>query len=1063
MLTTANATFSRYQNVLFALALCVLLTVLAQPGFCRSQEAPGTPGPVPTTPELQNRASSIIAEHCLQCHGPDEAARQADLRLDIQDPEWLDRQIIVPGNNSLSLVIQRIVSEDPDQIMPPPEHSKPLTKEEVQMLRQWVDQGGQFARHWSFVAPQKEAVIDSKTNPIDLLVAKRLTEYGKQFSQPAAANVLCRRLYLDIVGLPPSPQQLDDFLAAFELSPVRARQELVNHLLSLPAYGEHWARPWLDVARYSDTNGFEKDLPREQWAWRDWVIHAINTDKPYDEFLVEQIAGDLIPNRTQDQLIAAGFFRNGMVNEEGAIVAEQFRIEGNFDRLDCLGKAAFGLSLQCAQCHSHKFDPLSHHEYFGLFAFFNDTHEAQSWIYSDQQQREIQELDRQIDLIQKEIKNQLPDWKQAEERFAQDLAKDNANWQAIDLDDYFWEGGLNHPEKMADHSILVLGHPTTHGYFQGEWQPTVGVTGIRLEALQHGDQPFSGPGRSHEGTFAISEIEVFQQNTPEAEWVQIPCENAVADFELPEQPLGDYYFSKPHDEPTKRRIGTANFVIDKDQKTAWMPDRGSILRHNDSCIEIQLNPQPAGEANPRFRIRIHMNHGGDGNGRDNLQLGRFRLCQTNRSATAKPLKIATADHGATLAAMVSSERRTDTENQKLFLAWIQNVESLQEFHSKIVQCQAKYPHAETSVLHLASTSGLQSRTTQLLDRGEWDQPKHTVIPGVPVIMQAMRKPDLNQPPLSRLDLANWLTRPDSPLTARVQVNRIWQSIFGQGLVPTAEDFGTRTAAPVQQSLLDWLSVELMENRWSQKRVLKLIFNSQVYAQDSSMTAEQFEADPENTWLSRGPRFRVDAEVVRDIALSVSGLLHEEVGGPSVFPPVPQSVLDQNFANIDYWNVAADQDRYRRSLYVFRKRTMPDPLLGSFDAPNSDFSCARRTRSITPLAALVSLNETIFVEAARALALRIVTQAGPTDPQRIDFAYRLCTSRSATPVQQQLIQRALAQQRERLAAGWVPIREIAFGDAQSLPELPVGVSPQDVATWVVVARVLLNLDETLTKN
>ena len=992
----------------------------------------------------------ILSENCYHCHGPDEAERAADLRLDTSEGATQDLggyAAVVAQEPDESELILRVESDDLDARMPPMDSGFSLDDQQRKLLRNWIEQGGHYTEHWAFVPPKKSAA-----KRIDELVDSRLGKESMTRSEPAVSEVLCRRLFLDLIGLPPSPTQIDEFVRQDKVDRENAVNQLITQLLSSDAYPEKWARHWLDVARYADTNGFEKDMPREQWAWRDWVIRSIANDQPYDQFVIEQVAGDLIPNATQDQQTATGFLRNGMVNEEGAIVAEQFRVEGIVDRMDCLGKAVLGLSLQCAQCHSHKFDPLSHEEYYGIFAFLNDTHEAKSWVYSAEQLETLHSIDQQIAEIDAAIKRAIPDWEEKVRHWAEGEREQTIQWQPLTAIELEWIGGVNHPVELPDRSIVVLGHPTGKGQEFMIAQPeTRTLTAIRIEALRYGDLPFGGPGRSHRGVFALSEVELWSRDSSEEEWKPVKWGEATVDFAEAEQLLEPFFRdSRSGKTEEKRLIGPASFLVDNDRKTAWRADRGPILRHAESVALIRLAEPLQLSKEGQIKIQLSQDHGGFV-GINNQQLGRFRIGVTDAEDPVLP----SHDHSTTLALEPDSE--IADPNQTLFRAWRKTVPELAEPNQRIAKLESTYPEAPTSVLTLTATGGKFARQTHLLDRGAWDQPQQATQPHTPAALPPM---ETESP--TRLDFARWLVDEKHPLPARVQVNRVWQAMFGSGLVETAEDFGARTPRPEHVDVLDWLAVDFMENQWSLKHLVRQIAQSETYQQSSRLTPERLERDPKNRLLARGARFRAEAEVVRDIALVASGLLHHEVGGPSFYPPVPQSLLDYNFTKPE-WNTAEPPQRYRRSLYLFRKRSMPDPVLSSFDAPNSDFACARRIRSNSPLAALVSLNEAVFIEASQAMALRVLTEGGESEEQRIDFAYRLTTGRTAREIETREVLRLLESNRQRLAEGWLSIQSIAFRDPGNRPELPKGVTPQDVAAWAMACRVLLNLDETLTRN
>ena len=1014
--------------------------------------------------DFQQQIRPLLTEHCFQCHGPDEGARQAGLRLDVRDQAVAQRDSgnvpIVPGKPPASELVRRVSSRDPDVVMPPPDQKNPLKPNQIDVLRRWIEEGAPYSVHWAFAAPQRPAVLEVDaprgviSNPIDNYVADRLSHEGLAMSPPAPHDVLCRRIHLDVIGLPPSPHEIDRFLDAAQEDLGAAVEALVERLLESEHFGEKWARHWLDVARYADTNGFEKDRRREQWAWRDWVIRAVNADMPYDRFVIEQIAGDLLPDNTQDEIVATGFLRNGMINEEGAIVHEQFRLEGLFDRMDCIGKAVLGLSIQCAQCHSHKFDPITQDEYYGMFAFLNDTYEAQSWVYTQEQQKKIAQIRDGVRAIEERLKAQRPDWRMQLAAWESEQRAASPKWEIIDPVDQVWPGGLNHPEELPDHSVAVLGHPSATGKLLVHAAPIMeGATGLRLEALTFGDLPFHGPGFSSLGIFSIGQLEVAVKPPGSDTWTDLPLKEATADFAPKEQPIFSLSGAEI-DEKDSRRIGSVSLMLDGARETAWRPDRGVGRRNTESVAVVQFAEPATFPAGTQLRMRLVFQEPASPDRRDATVLGRARLALTKSPDPRAPAY----DHVATLAMQKRAEQRTADEQAAVFTAWRQSVADWKESNAEIEAMWKQFPEAATSVLRVAARPVELHRETFLLDRGIWDKPKHQVVSHVPTMLHPLttERPD-------RLAFARWLVDRRSPLAARVQVNRVWQAIFGVGLVETPEDFGTRAPQPEYLNLLDWLAVEFMDRGWSTKHLIRTVVSSATYQQSSRVTRELLEIDPQNRLLARGPRFRAEAEVVRDIALTASGLLNPKVGGPSIFPPVPETVLSDTFTKPDYWIPAQGPDRYRRSIYIFRKRSMPDPVLTSFDAPNADFACARRGRSNTPLAGLVSLNEPVFVEAARAMSLRILRAGGATDEQRANYAFRLCTGRQATPAERAEVLDLLSNRRKQLADGWLSINEVAIGDPAKRPAIPPNTTPQDAAAWTIAARVLLNLDETISKN
>jgi hypothetical protein len=1014
--------------------------------------------------DFQRDVRPILAEHCFHCHGPDDAKREAGLRLDLREAATAklesDATAVVAGKPELSELVRRIRSTDADSVMPPPSTKKTLDPKQIKILEQWIAEGAPYAGHWAFRAPTKCDLPKiengtAATNAIDALVAERLRSEGLVPAPPADAAALCRRLHLDLIGLPPSPQEVDDFVAAFGRGGDQAVDDLVKKLLASPRYGEHWARPWLDAARYADSNGFEKDLPREQWSWRDWVVDALNRDLPYNQFLIEQIAGDLLSDATQSQIVATGFLRNGMINEEGAIVPEQFRLEALFDRMDCLGKAVLGLSLQCCQCHSHKFDPISQTEYFGIFAYLNDAADAQSWVYTTEQLQKIEKLRHDIHAVEKKLQAARPEWRAELAAWEAQTRAQQVEWTPLKAVELGSTGGLNHPTQEVDLSVMTLGHPTTKGdiYLIAE-PPLNGVTGLQLEALTHADLPFGGPGRSRYGTWAVSELEVSVKEPDQAEWTRLPLAVATADFEEPAAPLEEEW--KAAFDPEHRRTrGPVAFIIDGDNNTGWRADRGIGRRNQEGVAVVRFEKPLDFPRGTQLKILLRMDHGDSGNGRGSVQLGRCRLSTT----TAPQPRALPVDYRAVLALSERTEQRSEAQQSAIFTAWRTSRADCKSFNEEIDAIWKSHPKAGTSVLHLAGRDPLFARQTYLLDRGVWDRPKQEIAPHVPAALHPLPA----GPPTDRLTFAKWLADPRSPLTARVAVNRVWQNVFGMGLVETSEDFGTRTPEPEYRKLLDWLAVDFVEHGWSQKELLRTIVRSRTYRQSSRAAASLVQNDPQNRLLARGPRYRADAEVVRDIALSAAGLIHHRLGGASIFPPVPESVLEYNYFKPTYWQPPTDAERYRRSVYVFRKRSMPDPVLSSFDAPNGDAACARRLRSNTPLSALTGLNETTFVEAAQALALRVLNESPPDDAARIDYAFRCCTGRAPSAAERGVILARLTADYGRLRNRELKANDIAFSPLTKLAALPSDATPNDVAAWTLTARVLLNLDETITKN
>jgi len=888
-------------------------------------------------------------------------------------------------------------------------------------------------------------------------VLARLEEEGLAPSPEAGRVTLLRRLSLDLIGLPPTPEEVDAFLA--DGSP-DAYEKQVERLLDSPHYGEKWGRMWLDAARYADSDGFEKDKPREVWFYRDYVINALNRDLGYDRFIIEQIAGDLLPNPTQAQRVATGFLRNSMINEEGGIDPEQFRMEAMFDRMDALGKAVLGLTIQCAQCHNHKFDPLTQAEYYSIFAFLNNSYEANVAVYTPEEHQRRAEMFAEIDAIERSIRRSNPDWEERLEDWASETQGDQPDWRVIQPAVIDMSTGGQKYLPLDDGSLLAQGYaPTKHTVrLPYEADETQTVSAVRLELLMHPNLPRGGPGRSIEGTGALTEIELYvipadaPDDLEDEDLEKVEIARATADVNPPEEPLHAPYLNR-EPEKDQRVTGPVAFAIDDDPLTAWSIDAGPGRTNQPRKAVFELAEPLELDEGDTLQIRLSQRHGGwNSDDNQNNNLGRIRLSLTDEpGAAADPLPTAVREIVAKPAA-----ERSKAEQTRLFRYWRQTVPEWSEANARIEKLWARHPEGSTQ---LVMQERGERRPTHRLERGDFLKPAEQVEPSTPRFLNSAYESD--EP--TRLRFARWLVDDDAPTTARSIVNRIWQGYFGTGIVETVEDLGTQAPDPSHPKLLDWLAVELMENDWSLKRIHRAIVTSATYRQSSKVSPELRKRDPYNRLLARGARFRVDAEVVRDIALAASGLLNPEVGGPSVYPPAPEFLFQPPVSyGPKIWDTETGEDRYRRAVYTFRYRSLPYPALDVFDAPNGDASCVRRARSNTPLQALTTLNETVFLEAARALALQAIEEGGETDFERLEHAFRRCVARKPkTPEAAELL--ALLDRAERRYAA----EELdPWAMLQTTPamrgRLPGGVSAAEAAAWTAVSRVILNLDETITK-
>jgi hypothetical protein len=943
-------------------------------------------------------------------------------------------------------------------------------------------QGPQSAikRHWAYVKPERPALPEVKNRgwvktPIDRFILARLEKEGLTPSPEADRGALLRRLSLDLIGLPPTVAEVEAFLN--DKSP-NAYEKQVERLLASPHYGERWGRHWLDAARYADSDGFEKDKQRSVWFYRDWVINALNADKPYDQFIIEQIAGDLLPNATQDQIVATGFLRNSMINEEGGVDPEQFQMEAMFDRMDVIGKSILGLTIQCAQCHNHKFDPLTQEEYYRMFAFLNNSYEGSVPVYTPEEQMKRANIFSGIREIEAALQERTPDWQKRMAEWEAKAPKDQPEWIVVKpvVEDISTGGQKYLP--MKDGSFLAQSYaPTKHRVKMSAPVDRQNITAFRLELLTDANLPMGGPGRSVKGLCALTEFEVEAAPAGDPKKVtKIKLVRATADYNQPERELEPIY-----DDKSKRRrvTGPIEFAIDGKDETAWGIDAGPGLRNQPRKAVFVAERPIAYEGGTILTFYLKQNHGGwNSDDNQNNNLGRMRLSITTApDAVADPLP-----KGVREILSIPSEHRTQAQVQTVFSYWRTTVPEFAEADKQIAELWRQHPDG-SSQLVLREREREDTRETHLLKRGDFLRPDKVVTPGVPAFLHPL---PANAAP-DRLAFAKWLVDRNSPTTARSMVNRVWQSYFGAGLVAAPEDFGLQSEAPWRPDLLDWLAVEFMEGEnstasgsergalqnplatargtvpWSLKHVHRLIVNSATYRQSSKVTPRLLERDPLNRLLARGPRMRVEAEVVRDIALAASGLLNPKVGGPSVFPPAPDFLfLPPASYGPKPWGESRNEDRYRRALYTFRYRSTPYPMLQAFDAPNGDFSCVRRTRSNTPTQALTTLNETIFLEAARALALKTAKEGGATDASRLEFAFRRVLARRPTARESAELIGLLNRQRERFVAGELNPWNLATSDPDRPFALPKGVRMDDLAAWTAVARVLLNLDEAITK-
>ena len=1019
----------------------------------------------------------LLANACYHCHGPDEENRESDLRLDSEEEALLDLggyAAVVPRAPESSELLVRMLTDDEDLKMPPSDSGKHLDDSQIALFRTWIAQGAPFENHWAFETPMKTKLPvadqeeDPHGNPIDAFVRHRLQ------SEPLAANpqanriTLIRRLSLDLIGLLPTPHEVDDFVN--DSSP-EAYDKLVERLLGSQHHGEHWARSWLDAARYSDSDGYEKDKPRFVHAYRDWVVRALNQDMPYDQFIIKQIAGDLLPDATSDDRVATGFLRNSMINEEGGADVEQFRMEAMFDRMDTVGKSVLGLTIHCCQCHSHKYDALSQSEYYSLFAMLNNCDESCIAVYAELEQTQMDQVHDQLTQLRQDILDARPellgrikDWVASVKQAPQ------VRWVTPELDYNENTIGGQKYERLEDGSYLAQGYSPTKANPQADAKIDLPkVTAIRIELLQDPNLPRGGPGRSVTGEWAITEFKLYGSKDGGKIWNPIKLASAFATVNPPKRRLHPRYFDK---KPNPKRVtGGVDYLIDGTNETAWTGTLSAGYRNEPQTAFVQLAEpmEPDEEHSLRLRFEVMQRHGGwnsDDNQTQNV--GRMRLSVTDDDRATKHFDdIADPLPPVLRQRLGGVDAHAIDPDQELFASVLEHflriTPELDAERREFEKIWESYPEGSTQLI---LSKRERPRQTYRLRRGDFLSPAEKMEPGFP---EVLHDPSRSRPvaltitsdPLSvpgRLDLAYWLVDRKSPTTARAIVNRVWQSYFGIGIVSTPGDLGLQGDPPSHRELLDWLAVDLMEHNWSLKHLHRTIVDSTTYQQSSKVDPDQIQLDPSNRLLSRGPRFRVAAEVVRDIALGASGLLNLQVGGVPVYPPAPSFLFEPPASyGPKTWSLETDAQKYRRALYTFRFRSVPYPVFQAFDAPTGEVSCIRRSLSNTPLQALTTLNEPLFFECAQSLGSIAMATDGK-DQDKIHAIFGRCVARRPTEDERNVLLQMLDQQRKRMINE--PER------ATELTSSPADRNRYEVAehaAWTTVSRVILNLDETITKN
>ena len=1002
----------------------------------------------PERVDFKEQVWPLLERHCFSCHGPGK--QEGSLRLDARQvvlTGGTSGPAVVPGNVDESMLYQRVASDAVGDQMPL--EAEALGTDQRTLLRRWIEQGAEWPLglgsdvesvelHWAYQRVERPLVPLPRRsewirNPIDTFVLDRLNQQGQRPSERAEPRRLLRRLYLDLVGIPPPIEEVEAFAASTD---PRAYEQLVEKLLASPLYGERWARTWLDLARYADSNGYQADQYRNIWPYRDWVIRAMNADMPFDQFTLEQLAGDLLLSSTVDQKVATGFHRLTTCNVEAGVDPEANRVNQVIDRVNTTGTVWLGTTISCVQCHSHKYDPFLQREYYQLFAFFNNTPlevKGDGVTYnfvgptmdlplSENQQVQFATLDAEHKSLEGQIRNRKEALQADRQAWEAELVKAAAQaprWHLLEVESFSSLGGASH-EILEDQSVLVSGkRPDRDTYTVTLRSDLEQISGLKLEALTHESLPGNGPGRhvKERPNFVLHEL-------------RVQAGSADGDSSLESVDL-----HTPRADFSQSNLNVAG-ILDGDPATGWAINPQFGKPH----FATLLTEKKIGGPGWKFIVTLEQNYGGC------RTIGRLRIsAMTGTPTTQVPDSLL-----AILEKPVA--KRSNAEQEKLdehFFSLDAEIQSLVKQRDG-VQKQLESIQPITTLVMIEQE---QPRETHLLRRGDFKDPQEQVQPGTPGSLPPMQE-GLSA---DRVGLARWLASRDNPLTARVTVNRWWADIFGRGIVATEEDFGTQGDRPTHPDLLDWLAVEFMENDWSMKHVHRLIVNSATYQQSSRVSPGQLQQDPRNLLLGRGPRIRLSAEMIRDNALEVSGLLSHKMGGPPVYPPQPDGIWRHVGRNAPKYNTSSGTDRFRRGIYVFWRRSAPYPSFTNFDAPDRASCVVRRSRTNTPLQALTLLNDPAYLEIARHLAQRILDLPGMADDrQRMAQAFQLVVSRQASAEE---LDTLLEFYRTEL----VRFQENPKVTSEALGTTTVAESEQPrLAAWLSIANVLLNLDETITK-
>jgi len=1050
-------------------ALSGLLVVMV----CAVTVAAGAKSDAKSKVNFNRDIRPILSDNCYACHGPDAEKRKAGLRLDLKEGALAqlksDNYAIVPGDPSKSELIARVTTKDEDDLMPPRKTGKQLTDPQIELLKRWIAQGAEWRGHWSFSKPQRAPLPATRNkqwprNSIDHFILARLERENLRPSVEADKPTLVRRVTFDLTGLPPTPDEVDAFLADRRAD---AYERLVDRLLQSPRYGEHEARYWLDAVRYGDTHGLHLDNERSLWPYRDWVVNAFNRNLPFDQFTIEQIAGDLLPEPTREQKIASGYNRCNVSTSEGGAIDDEFYVRYAVDRTETTATVWMGLTAGCAVCHDHKFDPISQKEFYQMYAFFNNFNEKAMdgnallpppilKLPTTEQADKLARLNESVAAMEERIRREVAKVEYSEpEREIKPLLESPVDF--VWADDDFPTGAEvksdGEPLRLVEGDKAYSGTRAlartdkglAQDYFTKASQPLIVGKDDKLFAyvyLDPADPPKAIMLQFHTGEWAHR-----------ANWGD---EDAIV------------YGEK----------GTSKKLLMGD-----LPKPGEWVRLEIEAAKLDLKPgaKIGGLAFTQFGGTVYWDKAGivtktppeDFSGVSQLAWESQEKAKEKRDL---PKKVEDA-------LKASADKRTDEQTKALREHYLANVYApvRATFDPLLKELSATRKERDeldkSLVATMISEEMEKPRGSFILKRGEYDKRGEEVQPGVPAVLPPLRNSSAGVAPASsergrtgetpaplpnRLDFARWLVSPDHPLTARVIVNRFWQQFFGMGFVKTAGDFGAQGEAPSHPELLDWLATEFVRSGWDVKQFVRLIVTSATYRQSSACNAKLLEVDPQNRLLARGPRFRLDAEMIRDGALSVSGLLVEKMGGRGVRPYQPSGIWEAvgyTTSNTAKFEQDHGEALYCRSLYIFWKRTAPPPYLTAFDAPSREKYCTRRERTDTPLQALVTMNDPAFVEAARHLSARMIEHSQNPDA-RLEFGFRLVTARQPTSSEKAVLKSALKKYLAKYQGDTEAAKKlIAVGESQVNEKL----NSSELAAYTMVANLLLNLDETLNKN